>query len=187
MRFLPYLLPFFILVNGAVASSASAQSDEPPLAISLESHYTLGSGDRIQITVFGVDLLSGEFPIDGGGNISYPLLGEIKVGGLTLRELENTLLEKLRDGYLVNPSISLEVLNYRPFYILGEVRNPGKYEFVSGISIYNAVAMAGGYTHRARENRARVTRSNPEETLENVDHSTLVMPGDIIHIRERFF
>jgi protein involved in polysaccharide export with SLBB domain len=78
-------------------------------------------------------------------------------------------------------------LNYRPFYILGEVRSPGQYEYVSGINLHNAVAMAGGYTHRARRNRAEITRTHPDTVIENAEHSTVILPGDIINIRERFF
>jgi polysaccharide biosynthesis/export protein VpsN len=166
--------------------NASAQDDLEPQEV-LETIYTLGSGDRLRVTVFGEDDLSGEFQVDGSGYISFPLIGEVTAKGLTMRELEHSLVTKLLDGYLVDPRISMEVLNYRPFYILGEVKNPGKYEYVSGINLHNAVAMAGGYTHRARRNKAEITRSNPEKTIENADHSTVILPGDIINIRERFF
>jgi len=104
-----------------------------------------------------------------------------------MRELEESLVNKLLDGYLIDPRISLEVLNYRPFYILGEVKNPGKYEYVSGINLQNAVAMAGGYTHRAKRNKAEIRRYNPEKVIENADHCTVILPGDTITIRERFF
>lgn len=153
----------------------------------LETMYTLGSGDRLKISVFGEDSLSGEFPVDGSGYISYPLIGEVQARGLSLQQLEQRLDEKLRNGYLVNPRISLEVLNYRPFYILGEVNNPGQYEYVAGINLYNAVAMAGGYTHRAKRNNAEITRANVDNVIENADHSTVVLPGDVINIKERFF
>lgn len=149
--------------------------------------YRLGNGDRLRINVFNEDDLSGEFQIDGSGNISFPLIGEVKSSGLTLRELEELLVQKLKDGYLVNPRVTIEVLNYRPFYILGEVNNPGKYEYVSGINLLNAVAMAGGYTPRARQNSAKITREKPETVIKDADHSTLIMPGDIIYIDERFF
>jgi protein involved in polysaccharide export with SLBB domain len=166
--------------------TASAQETSEPQEI-LETMYTLGSGDRIKITVFGEDDLSGEFQVDGGGYISFPLIGELRVRGLSLRELEQDIVKRLKDGFLRDPSISLEVLNYRPFYILGEVNKPGQYEYVSGINLHNAVAMAGGYTHRARRNRAEITRTNPEIVIEDADHSTVILPGDIINIRERFF
>jgi protein involved in polysaccharide export with SLBB domain len=166
-------------------SSVAEETPEPQEF--LETMYTLGSGDRLKITVFGEDDLSGEFQVDGSGYISFPLIGEIRVSGLSLRDLEGELVEMLQEGYLIDPRVSLEVMNYRPFYILGEVNNPGQYEYVSGINLYNAVAMAGGYTHRARRNRAEITRTNPDTIIENADHSTVILPGDIINIRERFF
>jgi polysaccharide biosynthesis/export protein VpsN len=164
----------------------SAQDDPIPQEV-LETMYTLCSGDRIKITVFGENDLSGVFQVDGSGYISFPLIGEVTARGLNIRELEQNLVSKLQDGYLVDPLISLEVLNYRPFYILGEVKSPGQYEYVSGITLYNAVAMAGGYTYRARRNKAQITRDGSGELIENADHSTVILPGDIINIRERFF
>lgn len=172
----------FAFPSGAVF----AAQDQAPHEV-LETMYTLGPGDRLKITVFGEDHLSGEFQLDGSGRISFPLIGEVRSQGLTLRELEQRLGDKLRDGYLIDPRVSLEVLNYRPFYILGEVNKPGQYEYVSGITLFNAVALAGGYTHRARQNRAQITRTNPDMVIEDADHATIILPGDIINIRERFF
>lgn len=152
-----------------------------------ETLYTLGSGDRLKVTVYGEADLSGEFQVDGNGGVSFPLIGQVLVKGLSMQQLEQRLVEKLKDGYLTNPRVSLEVLNYRPFYILGEVSKPGKYEYVSGITLYNAIAMAGGYTYRARQNKAQITRGNPEKVIEGSDHATIILPGDIINIQERFF
>ncbi len=184
-----FLLKIFFFICLALLLScqaASAQESSEPQEI-LETMYTLGSGDRIKVTVFGEDDLSGEFQVDGSGHISFPLIGELRVRGLSLRELEQDIIKELKDGFLRDPSVSLEVLNYRPFYILGEVNKPGQYEYVSGITLHNAVAMAGGYTHRARRNRAEITRSSPETVIEDAEHSTVILPGDIINIRERFF
>jgi len=183
------VLPFSASAETPVVDALPEEPSEPHKDPheALETMYTLGSGDRIKITVFGEESLSGEFQVDGSGYISFPLIGEVRARGRSLRELEHRLDEKLREGYLVNPRISLEVLNYRPFYILGEVNKPGQYEYVAGINLYNAVAMAGGYTHRARQNRAEITRANPDKVIEDAEHSTIVLPGDIIYIRERFF
>lgn len=164
----------------------SAQ-ESPQTHQTFETLYTLGSGDRLKVTVYGEADLSGEFQVDGAGGVSFPLIGQVLVKGLSLRQLEQRLVEKLKDGYLTNPRVSLEVLNYRPFYILGEVSKPGQYEYVSGITLYNAVAMAGGYTYRARQNKAQITRGNPEKVIEGSDHATIILPGDIINIQERFF
>ncbi len=177
---------FAFLFLSVLPTLCLANDAQEPQEI-LETQYTLGSGDRIKVNVFGEEDLSGEFQVDGSGHISLPLIGEFRVLGHSVRELEQSIEDRLREGYLIDPRVSLEVLNYRPFYILGEVNNPGKYEYVSGINLFNAVAMAGGYTHRARRNRAEITRSNPEKVIENADHSTVILPGDIIYIRERFF
>ncbi len=161
--------------------------EESPQAL-LDTVYKLGPGDRIKITVFGEKDLSGEFPIDGSGNISFPLIGEIVAKGFSVHELEQNLQKKLQNGYLISPRVSVEVLNYRPFYILGEVKKPGQYEYVNGLTLYNAVAIAGGYTYRARRNQARITRVvDGNEVILEADHSTLILPGDVINIRERFF
>jgi polysaccharide export outer membrane protein len=181
------IILFFVLLPicwGGQQAMAEADSKSQEI---LENTYTLGTGDRIKITVFGEEDLSGEFQIDGSGNISFPLIGEVHAQGLSLRKLEELLIKQLRNGYLVDPKVSLEVLNYRPFYILGEVKNPGKYEYISGITLQNAVAVAGGYTYRAKRNRAEITRTNPDRVIKDADHSTVILPGDIITIHERFF
>ena len=128
-----------------------------------KASYRLGSGDRVRIMIYREDDLSGEFEVDGSGAISLPLVGEVKAAGLNLREFEETVADAYRDGYLVDPRVSVEVLNYRPFYILGEVKNPGKYPYVSGITVLNAVAMAGGFTYRAREGKAEILRAGEKE------------------------
>ena len=163
------------------------QEHNQPNQQAFETLYTLGSGDRLKVTVFGEPDLSREFQIDGGGNISFPLIGQLPVKGLTIQQVEKRMIDKLKDGYLMDPNVTVEVLNYRPFYILGEVSKPGQYEYVNGITLYNAVAMAGGYTYRARQNQAQITRGNPEVIIDNAEHATIILPGDIINIRERFF
>ncbi len=151
-----------------------------------EKDYILGSGDRIRVVVFGQEDLSGEFEIDGTGQVSLPLIKEMTASGLTLRGLEALIAGKLKPDFLKNPRVNVEVLNYRPFYIIGQVKNPGSYPYVSGMTIINAVALAGGYTYRAREGKVLITRSkNGKRTPAN--HTTKVMPGDVIEVPERFF
>ncbi len=150
--------------------------------------YKLGSGDRIGVTVFRHPDLSGQFEIDGAGMIALPLIGGVAVGGLTLAQAEAAMVDALSPDYLKNPRISLEVLNYRPFYIIGEVKAPGSYPFVNGITVLNAVAIAGGFTYRARENRVTIIRADdPEYEKTRVTPDTVVLPGDMIEIPERFF
>jgi len=151
--------------------------------------YRLGSGDRVRVTVFGQPELTGEYAIDGGGQMSYPLIGQIPAGGMTAAELEKALIGKLSPGYLKDPSVSVEVLTYRPFYIVGEVRTPGSYAFVNGMTVLNAVALAGGFTYRARESSFYLTRTDESGSKSklNATPETAILPGDIITVRERYF
>lgn len=152
-----------------------------------DARYTLDSGDQIRIVVFGHEDLSGEFVVGTNGTIALPLIGEVNAQGLTLRELEGAITSKLMPDFLRNPQVSAEVINYRPFYIIGEVKNPGTYPYVSGMRIVNAVAIAGGFTYRARENEMLITRAKGRGKPERVPPNTRVLPGDVIEIMERYF
>lgn len=150
--------------------------------------YTLGAGDELRVTIFGQKDLSGKFTVDGGGSISMPLIGNVETGGKTVREATNAIIAKLKPDYLKNPRVSVEVLNYRPFYIIGEVKSPGSYPYVSGMTAVNAVALGGGYTYRARENDIYITRAkDPKREKKKASHDTIVLPGDILEVPERFF
>lgn len=150
--------------------------------------YSTGSGDRIKVNVFGHADLSGQFLIDGAGSIAMPLIGDVEVGGLSVRGIERAIIAKLKPDYLKNPRVSVEVMNYRPFYILGEVKRPGSYPYVSGMTVINAVALGGGYTYRARENRIYITRAkDPKREKKPARHDTAVLPGDVVEVPERFF
>ncbi|MPY69679.1 MAG: polysaccharide export protein [Alphaproteobacteria bacterium] len=150
--------------------------------------YQLGAGDRIRLVVYGEPNLTGEFGIDGGGQLGVPLIGKIKAGGLTAAQLEQHIASKLSPDYLKDPSITVEVISYRPFYIVGEIKNPGSYPYVNGMTVINAVALAGGYTYRARENDFKIERGakNGIRTIEGAP-GTEVLPGDVITVDERFF
>jgi polysaccharide export outer membrane protein len=154
-----------------------------------DAAYTLGSGDKVRVTVFGELDLSGEYQVDGSGVVAFPLVGEVRAAGGTARKLENEIAKKLSSGYLKNPTVSVEVLTYRPFFILGEVKQPGSYPYKNGLKVLNAVAMAGGYTYRAKSNVWVITRSGDKEyqdrEIRNGDFT--VLPGDTIVIPERFF
>jgi len=160
-----------------------------PQAAHADGIYRLGSGDKVRITVFGEADLTGEYEIDGSGVVAFPLVGEIQAAGGTARDLERSLAERLRNGYLKQPVVSIEVLTYRPFFILGEVKRPGSYPYKNGLTVLNAVALAGGYTYRAKENRWLVTRGDRKkaEEKEVVNGDYKVLPGDTIYIPERFF
>jgi polysaccharide export outer membrane protein len=150
--------------------------------------YRLGPGDRFRLTVFRHQDLSGQFEVDGEGFFAMPLVGEIQSAALSARELEHAIEERLRNGgYLVNPQVSVEVLNYRPFYIIGEINNPGSYEYVDGMTVTNAVALAGGFTYRADRGDITITRGGAKGSRLDARAATEVLPGDIIEVSERFF
>lgn len=161
-----------------LAGHAQAASDQ----------YRLGPGDKVRVTVFGDDQLSGEFQVDANGAIAMPLIGDVDAGGRTTNELATAVTEKLSKDYLKNPKVSVEVIDYRPFFILGEVRNPGSYPYVNGMRVMNAIALAGGFTYRAREGRMKINRDVDGQMQElDADQATVVLPGDVIEVPERFF
>lgn len=150
--------------------------------------YRLGSGDKIRVTVFNETDLSGDFDVNDQGSVSLPLIGNVAVAGKTVNEAEATITQKYGANYLVNPRVTVEVLNYRPFFILGEVKNPGSYPYVSGMTVVNAVALAGGYTSRANKERIYIKHGNDQTAKEQqVQEDSPVSPGDIIRVPERFF
>lgn len=150
--------------------------------------YRLDSGDRLRITVFGQDNLSRIYGVDGGGFISMPLIGAVATRGATTFELEERIAGKLRTKYVKDPKVTVEVQAYRPFFILGEVRRPGQFPYVNGMTVQTAVAIAGGYTERARERKVKLTRRvNGRSITVKVPSSSAVRPGDTIYVLERFF
>jgi len=153
------------------------------------SDYRLGPNDRTRITVFGQPNLTGEFTLDGNGTVAYPLIGNINANGMTPRELQQAIAGKLDPEYLRNPSVSVEVLTRRPFYVLGEVQKPGNYPYVTDITALNAVAMAGGYTYRARTTQFYIKRLDTSGRMVKVPArpDTIIRPGDTLEVAERYF
>ncbi len=150
--------------------------------------YVLGQGDRIRITVFGHQDLTGEFLLSETGTVSLPLAGVLNFDGVTLGESRQIVVDALKPDYLLNPRVSVEVLEYRPFYIIGEVNNPGAYPYVNGMTAVEAVALGGGFSYRARRNRVLVIRANDETRAEHeISVNDKVLPGDVIRVPERLF
>lgn len=169
----------------AAAAGAATAGGEPLEDI---SSYRLGPGDALRVTVFRHEDLSGEFTLDGDGYFAMPLVGEILGGGRNARQLENEIEIAFKSGgYLVDPQVSIEVLNYRPFYIIGEVNNPGSFEYVNGMTVINAVALAGGFTYRADQDDIVISRGGSSGPEIEAAPDTEVLPGDIIEVQERFF
>ena len=150
--------------------------------------YTFGTGDEIRITVFGHEDLSGEFTVSETGAVSLPLAGSLSLGGLTIRQAEQKVVNALKPDYLLNPRVGIEVLNYRPFYILGEVKKPGSYPYVNGMTVNEAVALGGGFTYRAKKEKVVIIRaSNSTKAERSVSITDVVLPGDVVKVQERFF
>lgn len=150
--------------------------------------YTLNSGDKIELTVYGHEDLSGEFEVDSEGAVDLPLIDELQAAGLTVEQLEDAIVDKLKPDYLQNPSVTVEVLSYRPIFILGEVKTPGAYPYSKGMTVINAVALAGGYTYRARTKAIVISRRDDEAKDEiEANADTVILPGDVIEVPERYF
>jgi polysaccharide export outer membrane protein len=151
--------------------------------------YHLGTGDQVRVITFGGDQLTGEFRINDSGNIAIPLLGSVHAAGLTTAQLGDTIATDLQKKELLkNPSVSVEVIAYRPFFVLGEVTKPGEYPYEPGMTVLTAASIAGGFTYRAFTDYASITRTTPGGAVEGrVTRQTLVKPGDVITIFERRF
>lgn len=174
--------------------AGAAQATESQTAAVSATHdagaksYKLDTGDKLRVIVFGDDNLGGEYDVDDGGYVRMPLIGQVKAAGLDLHEFESVVEDKLKAGYLNDPRVSVEVINYRPFYIIGEVNKPGEYPYVNGMNVLTAVALAGGFTYRADDSSVYVRRKGaPDESAEPADQVTAVQPGDILRVPERFF
>jgi protein involved in polysaccharide export with SLBB domain len=175
------------LIVAAVPRHAAAQGASSAMTSS-DADYRLGSGDRVRVSVFGEPDLSGDYQVDGSGNLAFPLIGQIDAGGLTASGLQSRLSSALSPDYVKNPSVSVEILSYRPFYIVGEVRTPGSYPYVAGMSVINGVALAGGFTYRAKKDDFYLTRTDGAQKVRlDANAETPVQPGDVITVRERFF
>jgi polysaccharide export outer membrane protein len=150
--------------------------------------YRLDSGDGLRVIVFGQDNLSRVYSVDTSGNISMPLIGSVRARGLSTVQLGLDLEAELRRKYIKDPKVSVEVEVYRPFFILGEVRRPGQFSYVNGMTVEGAVAIAEGYTERAKKRMVRLTRKfGGLMSTVMVPTDYPVQPGDTIYVLERFF
>lgn len=154
-----------------------------------EGPYTLDSGDRLRIVVYGQEGLTTSYSVDAGGQISMPLIGAVPARGLSTQQLAGAIAARLKQGYIREPHVAVEIEAYRPFFILGEVTYPGQYPYVANMSVETAVAIAGGFTPRAkRSGPVELTRPYMGQIVKgSVPLHTLVRPGDTITIAERWF
>lgn len=177
------------LAFGAGAGLLAACSTVPPTPadVAQTADYRLGAGDQLRITVFNEAELSGQYVVGSQGVIAYPLVGEVHAAGLTVLEFTQLLQDRLSE-FIRQPNVSVEVANYRPFFILGEVQRPGTYPYSASLTVLNAVATAGGFTYRANRNRVYIRHANePDERAYPLSIATPVLPGDTVRIGERLF
>ncbi|MEX0760809.1 MAG: polysaccharide biosynthesis/export family protein [Tistlia sp.] len=179
-----------LLCGGLAAACAGTGGGGEPLlaALDIKESYKLSAGDRLRINVYGQSDVSGEFEVDSGGTISYPLLGPVEVKGRTIAQVADTITERLDADFIADPRVNVEVVNFRPFFILGEVNAPGQYPFASGLTVRQAIALAGGYTRRASTSGIEVIRQTEEGSVTyEVAEDSVLMPGDTIEVPRRFF
>lgn len=153
--------------------------------IAQDADYQLGPGDKLRVTVFGEPYLSGEYNVSANGSVAMPLIEPVAVGGGTVFEAQQLIEQALRAGFFGNPSVAVEVLDYRPFFIIGEVKKPGSYPYMADMTVLHAVAIAGGFTPRAAKNKIMVQRGDKE--IGQVRNTTPIKPDDVITVKERFF
>lgn len=172
-----------VLLGCAPGNGVAALPEYQPQA------YRLGAGDQIRVITFGEDQLTGEFRIDDQGRIALPLLGGTQASGLTTQQLEEKVVSELRKrGLLRSPSVAVEVIAYRPIFVLGEVAKPGQYPYQPGMTMLTSVAVAGGFTYRAYQDHAFVVRTVGGESRDGlVLPRGYLAPGDVVRVYERRF
>jgi len=162
----------------------------PPLVFGQSglSSYSLGSGDRIYVQVYGESELSLEVLLNDAGSFSYPFLGELNAKGLTVTQLEEVIIDGLKGPYLVDPKVSVTILQYRRFYVRGEVKKPGGFPYEPGMTLQKAVSLAQGFTDRASRTKFYIVSDNDELAKPTpATLNTVIKPGDIVMIEDSFF
>ncbi|HYE50101.1 MAG TPA: polysaccharide biosynthesis/export family protein [Azospirillaceae bacterium] len=185
-----------ILLLGALALTGCRQTvgsfpteDAPMKVIDPAEGYRIEPGNRVRIIVFNEQNLSGDFTVDHTGNISLPLVGSIPASGVTAKVLMERIQERLRrENYMQEPNVAVEVQTFRPFYVLGEVRQPGEFPYTTGVTVLSAIARAGGYDYRAMQNEVVLVRQVEGEQKEfRATERTPLLPGDIVKVMEKRF
>ncbi len=173
----------------ALACSACAGvAAPPPLELTRTAVYRLAPDDKVKVTVYGEEDLSGQYLVGSDGSLSFPLIGMVRAGGLTLTQLQQVLTSRLGARFLKHPRVSADIVEYRPFYILGEVNHAGQYSYRVGITVTAAVATAGGFTYRANKSTVAIKHfGEPGEHKLRLTADLQVSPGDTVRVLERFF
>jgi polysaccharide export outer membrane protein len=183
-----YLFCLALCIAALGGCSAPRYAADAQFRADLSAPYQLASGDRLRVIVFGQEQLTNSFSVDGAGNISMPLIGSVHTQGMTTSQAQGAIEARLRDGFLRDPKVSVEVEAFRPFYVLGEVGIAGQYPFVNGMTAQNAIAIAGGFSPRGAQDYVDLTRNiGGRPVTASVPLTFPVRPGDTITVRERFF
>jgi len=181
------------LRNSFAAAPRRAYAPAPayaaaPMPVAYDTAYHLDAGDKLRVVVYGQEGLTNTYAIDAGGSITMPLIGSVPARGRTPAGLASEITGKLRNGYIRDPSVAVEIEAYRPFFILGEVAAPGQYPYVPNMSVESAVAIAGGFSPRARRDRVTVTHTDSSGSMRIVvPLGTALSPGDTVLVGERWF
>jgi polysaccharide export outer membrane protein len=171
----------------AAYAAAPVRASAPPL-VAYDTSYKLDAGDKLRVVVYGQEGLTNTYAIDAAGSITMPLIGTVPARGRTPAGLAAEISAKLRNGYIRDPSVAVEIDSYRPFFILGEVAAPGQYPYVPNMSVESAVAIAGGFSPRARRDVVTLTHADSAgSTRVVVPLGTAVSPGDTVLVGERWF
>jgi polysaccharide export outer membrane protein len=186
---LKYAAMMLVVAALTACGGAPGASDGSTSALTDAAAHQLAPGDKLKVSVFNEPDLTGDFAIDENGNVAFPLVGELKAAGLGVDEFKAALVEKLQGGFVRNPRVNVDVLNYRPINVIGEVKNAGQYPYRPGMTAQDVAAIAGGYTYRANENKLYITRgSNKTQVTVDLDKSNFpIFPGDSIRVPERYF
>jgi polysaccharide export outer membrane protein len=172
----------------AAPTYAYAQNYGYASASPYQPSYTLDAGDKLRIVVFGQEGLTNSYVVDAGGNINMPLVGTLPARGVSTQQLASLITARLKQGYVREPHVSVEVETYRPFFILGEVNNPGQYPYVANMTAEAAVAIAGGFSPRASKSKIELTRNAPGQQVHGqVPLNYPLRPGDTVVVKERWF
>ncbi len=151
-------------------------------------HYVINTGDVLHLEVFGEPELNMDVTVDAAGFVEYPFAGKVKAAGRTVDDLRQDILERLKDGYFVNPQLLVTVQKYKPVFVQGEVASAGAFDFQPGLTVRKAIALAGGFTERASRKKVyRVKQVDGKETRERVELDAAVFPGDVIEVKQSFF
>lgn len=178
-----------VLTVIAVAMAGCTRYPPELYGFDFEPTYTLDAGDEIRVVIYEVDNVPQTYRVDASGHISIPMAGTISVRGKTVEQVERMVASRVKDRYVKEPKVAVQVALYRPFYVLGEVKNAGQFAFANGMTVESAVAVAGGYTERAYLPEARVVRVGPggSRIVSYVPGGYPVRPGDTIYVPERWF